>query len=110
VAKSVSRSRSPLFHQRIARGGQFKKCLHIAAGVRVRLLGETLVGRLNFGFGKTAVERQSQQLPAALLRRRQLQRDLAPAEFRGRERQKDVAKDGKAAACSIAGRWSAASA
>ena len=51
---------SPLLHQRVARRGQLQKFARAAAGVRVRALGDALVGAVDLGAGQTATERQSQ--------------------------------------------------
>ncbi len=61
-------SASPLLHQRIARGGELQKFPRAAAAVRMRALGDALVGPVDFDTGQTAAERQSQQLPITFLR------------------------------------------
>jgi hypothetical protein len=63
-----TRNPSPLLHQRIARRGELQKFPRAAAAVRVRALGDALVGPVDFDTGQPAAERQSQQLPVTLLR------------------------------------------
>jgi hypothetical protein len=60
------------------------------------LLGKALVGGVNLRFRKPSAERQTQQLPVTFFTCRQCHRVLAFAEFRSRQRQQDVAKDGQA--------------
>src|ERR1700737_3179857 len=94
---------SPLLHQRIPRRGELQKFPRAAAGVRVRALGDTFIGPVDFETGQAAAERQSQQLPITFLRRRQLRKRLALAESRGGELTQDFSDNAEAPPRGIAG-------
>ncbi len=97
LARRANKDGSPLPDQRIPRRGDFLKFARAAAGVRVRALGDMLVGPVDFRPGQTAAERQSKHPPVALLRRQRLRADIALAELRSGERVQGLAKDAEPA-------------
>src|SRR5579863_701066 len=72
------------------------------------VLGDELVGAVDFAFRQAAVERQSQKLTVALLGRGEFRRDRPLAELRGGQRDQHVANDAEAAARRIGNAWEAA--
>ena len=90
-------TRSPRLHQRLARRRQFQKFLRAAAGIRMRATWRRACRRGGSRRASAAVERQSEHLPMAFLRRQRLVPGLAPAELRRGQRMHRFAENSEAA-------------
>ena len=66
---------SPYLHQDIARGRHCQKLLRAAAGVRMRALGDALVGAVDFGADRRRSSGSPSNSPIAFLRRASCFRD-----------------------------------
>ena len=79
-------------------GRYFQESFRIASRIGVGALGQQLVGAVNFALGQSAVEWQTEKLPATFFRRQDFQRRRSPAELRRGERRYHLTNDGDAPA------------